>query len=72
MKSSDFEKKIEDAKKVLEKLMNPEITLSDSVKLYKEGLKALKEAQEMLEKAKVEIEEIEKNTQNSDISDMEK
>ena len=60
MKASDFEKKIEDAKKVLEKLMNPEITLSESIKLYKDGIKALKEAQEMLEKAKVEIEEIEK------------
>ena len=60
MKSSEFEKKIEEAKKVLEKLMNPEITLSESVKLYKEGIEALKEAQEMLEKAKVEIEEIEK------------
>jgi len=60
MKSSDFEKRIEDAKKILEKLMNPEITLSESVKLYKEGTKALKEAQKMLEKAKVEIEEIEK------------
>jgi len=60
MKSSEFEKKIEEAKKVLDKLMNPEITLSDSVKLYKEGIKALKDAQEMLEKAKVEIEEIEK------------
>jgi len=60
MKSKEFEKKIEEAKKVLDKLMNPEITLSDSVKLYKEGIKALKDAQEMLEKAKVEIEEIEK------------
>jgi len=60
MKSKEFEKKIEEAKKVLEELMNPEVTLSDSVKLYKKGIKALKEAQDMLEKAKLEIEEIEK------------
>jgi len=60
MKASDFEKKIEEAKKVLEKLMNPEIPLNESVKLYKEGINALKEAQKMLESAKAEIEEIEK------------
>ena len=60
MKSSDFEKKIEEAKKMLNELMNPEITLQKSVMLYKEGIKALKEAGKMLEEAKVEIEEIEK------------
>ena len=63
MKTSDFEKKIEEAKKIIEKLMNPDITLNDSVKLYKDGINALKEAQKMLEKAKVEIEEIEKENQ---------
>jgi len=61
MKASDFEKKIEEAKKILEKLTNPEIPLAESVKLYKDGIKALKEAQKMLEEAKVEIEEIEKS-----------
>ncbi len=60
MKSSDFEKKIEEAKKMLNELMNPEITLQKSVMLYKEGIKALKEAGKMLEEAKLEIEEIEK------------
>lgn len=61
MKSKDFEKRIEEAKKMLNDLMNPDITLSDSVKLYKDGIKALKEAQKMLEEAKLQIEEIDKN-----------
>ncbi len=66
MTSKEFEEKIEQAKKMLESLMNPEITLAESVKLYKEGIKALKEAQELLENAKLEIEEIEKETQNGE------
>ena len=34
----DFEKKLEDAKAVLEKLMDPELTLDASVKSYKEEI----------------------------------
>ncbi|HIE34721.1 MAG TPA: exodeoxyribonuclease VII small subunit [Campylobacterales bacterium] len=60
MKNKDFEEKIEHAKKMIDSLMDPNITLANSVKMYKEGIKALKEAQELLEKAKLEIEEIEK------------
>ncbi len=40
--------------------MNPEITLEDSVKLYEEGLKNIKEAQNMIEDAKLKVEIIEK------------
>ncbi len=58
MKSSDFEKKIEKAKEILNSLMDPEITLSESMKKYKEGMKALKEANELLEKAKLEFQEL--------------
>lgn len=46
-----FELKLENAKKTLEKLMNPEITLEDSVKEYEAGMKELSEAQKMLEDA---------------------
>lgn len=54
----DFEKRLERAKAVLEKLMDPEMTLSESVKAYEEGMKELKAAQEMLEKAQLQIEQI--------------
>ncbi len=60
MKVKDFEKKIEISKEILEKLMDPSITLEDSMKLYKEGVKELKEASKMLENAKVEFEELSK------------
>jgi exodeoxyribonuclease VII small subunit len=56
MADISFEQKIEKSKELLEKLMNPEITLSDSVKLYKEGTDELKEAQKLLEEAKLKFE----------------
>jgi len=55
---ADFEKKLVDAKAVLEKLMDPELTLDVSVKSYKEGMKTLQEAQKILEDATLEFEKI--------------
>jgi len=57
-----FETKIENAKKILEKLISPEITLKESVEAYKKGLKELEEATKMLEEAKLVIKEAQ-NTQ---------
>jgi len=54
----DFEKKIENAKKTLEKLMDPELTLDQSVKSYKEGMQTLQDAQRILEEATIEFEKI--------------
>jgi len=54
----DFEKKIENAKAVLEKLMDPELTLDQSVKSYKEGMQTLQDAQRILEEATIEFEKI--------------
>ena len=54
----DFEKKIENAKEVLEKLMDPELTLDASVKSYKEGMQTLQDAQKILEEATLEFEKI--------------
>jgi exodeoxyribonuclease VII small subunit len=56
--AEDFEIRLEKAKAILEKLMNPEITLSDSVKAYEAGMKELSEAQKMLENAQLQIEQI--------------
>ena len=57
---NDFESKVEAAKKIMERLMDPEIPLEESVKLYKEGMALLKEAGKILEEAKLEVETIEK------------
>jgi len=54
----DFEKKLEDAKSVLETLMDPSLTLEKSVKSYKEGMKTLSQAQAILEEATLEFEKI--------------
>ena len=46
-------KKIIKAKELLEKLSNPQITLSDSIEVYKNGVKELEEAQKLLDEAKL-------------------
>lgn len=53
-----FEIKIEEAKKYLDKLINPEITLSESVEAYKKGMAEIEIAQKLLDDAKLEYEEI--------------
>ena len=63
MKEQSFEEKLEHSKELLEKLMNPEVTLEESVKLYEEGLKNIKEAQTLIEEAKTKITVIEQANQ---------
>ena len=48
-----FEDKIVEAKQLLEKLSNPQITLSDSIEVYKTGIKQLEDAQKLLDEAKL-------------------
>ena len=64
MKHTTFEEKLEYSKTLLERLMNPEITLEESVKVYEEGLKNIKEAQMLIEEAKTKITIIEQANQN--------
>jgi len=54
-KKISFEDKIEEAKVLLEKLIDPDITLSSSVEVYKKGLKELETAQKLLDEAKLEF-----------------
>jgi exodeoxyribonuclease VII small subunit len=61
MKTETFEDKIANAKGIIEKLMRQDIPLEESVKLYEDGLKTIKEAQDMLEEAKAKITIIEQN-----------
>ncbi len=63
MKNETFEEKLAHVKALLEKLMDPEITLEDSVKLYEEGLGSIKEAQKLIEEAKAKITVIEQANQ---------
>ena len=49
----NFEEKIIKAKELLEKLSNPQITLSDSIQVYKIGVKELEDAQKLLDEAKL-------------------
>ncbi len=58
MAKNDFETKLDNSKKILETLMNPEITLEESVKAYESGMQELQEAQKLLETAQIKIQEI--------------
>ena len=49
----NFEEKIIKAKELLEKLSNPQITLSDSINVYKTGVKELEDAQKLLDESKL-------------------
>lgn len=60
MKEKDFEGSLKRAKEIVDALVNPEISLNDGMKLYKEGVKELKNAEELLTKAKIEYQEIKK------------
>ena len=66
MQNKTFEEKLSEAKVTLEKLMDPEVTLEQSVKLYEEGLATIKEAQNMIEAAKLKVAIIEKNQSEVD------
>lgn len=54
----DFESRLQKAKMILEKLMDPEITLESSLQAYEEGMKELKAAQKMLEEAQLKVTQI--------------
>lgn len=63
MRTETFEEKLEYSKKLLEKLMKPDITLEDSVRLYEEGINTIKEAEQLIEDAKTKISIIEQSDQ---------
>lgn len=64
MKRRSFEEELEHSKEILDRLMNPEITLEESIKLYQEGIESVKRAQKMIEEAKLKVEEISKGEQS--------
>jgi len=63
--SKSFESKLEEAKTILNQLMDPSITLEESLKLYEKGLHEIKTAQKMIEEAKTQIHIIEKTNKPS-------
>ncbi|TQV64225.1 MAG: exodeoxyribonuclease VII small subunit [Sulfurovum sp.] len=59
MENFVFEDELEASKEILNKLLDPSITLSQSLKLYEEGLEHIKIAQRLIEEAKLKIIKIE-------------
>ncbi|MBE6899208.1 MAG: exodeoxyribonuclease VII small subunit [Ruminococcaceae bacterium] len=58
-KELNFEKALERLSEINEKLESEEISLDDSIKLFKEGIELSKFCQSKLDEAKLEIERIE-------------
>lgn len=54
-----FEEQLEAVKLIASKLSSSELTLSDGMTLYKEGMDKLQDAQKMLEEAKLQLQELE-------------
>jgi exodeoxyribonuclease VII small subunit len=63
--AEDFEKKLHNAKESLEKLLQNDITMSESVKAYDQGMKELQEAQKLLDEALLHVETIKQNPSES-------
>ena len=61
IEKKEFEELLEIAKKYLDELNKPDITLSKSVEVYKKGTQILEIAQKKLDTAKLEFEELNKN-----------
>lgn len=57
----DFEKLVELSKEALDNLNNQNLPLKESMKIYKQGLQYLNEAQKLLEEAKLEYEILNSN-----------
>lgn len=58
MTEHNFEDKIKASEEILAKLQKDEISLDESLKLHKQGKILLSEAREILEKAKLSIEQV--------------
>ncbi len=53
-----FEDRLNRAKEILEKLLDPSLPMDESVKAYESGIKEIQAAQKLLEDAKLQIETI--------------
>ncbi len=56
--SPNFEENLKKANEALERLNSKDLSLDESVRLYKTGLKFIENARNALEKAKFEVEKI--------------
>ena len=56
--TENFETKLNKIDVLLKKLDDKNLTLKQSVEFYKNGVKLIKEARDLLEKAKLEVTEI--------------
>ncbi|ASM39636.1 exodeoxyribonuclease VII small subunit [Campylobacter sp. RM12327] len=61
MENDNFEEKLKKIDEILNELNSEDINLQNSVNIYKEGIKLLKESRKILEDIKLEVEYINKD-----------
>ena len=65
----DYEKSVEKLEGIVKKLDNEKISLEESIKLYGEGVKLVKECMEKLSNLKGEIEVLNSQMQNIELEE---
>jgi exodeoxyribonuclease VII small subunit len=66
MRKKRFEEELEHSRRIVERLMDPEITLEESVKLYEEGMQSVKRARQMIEDARKRVEKISQDAESKE------
>jgi exodeoxyribonuclease VII small subunit len=66
MQKKRFEEELEHSRRIVERLMDPEITLEESVKLYEEGMQSVKRARRMIEDARNKVEKISRDAESEE------
>jgi exodeoxyribonuclease VII small subunit len=66
MKTATFEENLELTKGYIERLMDKDVTLEESIELYQKAQDVIAQAQKMLEEAKLKVEEIKKDRSGVD------
>ena len=66
MRKKRFEEELEHSRRIVERLMDPEITLEESVKLYEEGMQSVKRARQMIEDAGKRVEKISRDAESKE------
>lgn len=62
IQNKSFEELVQSAREIIEHLGQSDVNLKEALELYKKGVATLQQAQEMLESAKLEFEEIQRQS----------
>ncbi len=68
-KSNDFESRLEDLEKLVEKLEQGDLSLDDSLKAFEKGVSLTKSCLETLKKAELKVKKLETLSEDAELED---